>query len=149
MGSGLEMPLFHCQTGLGLALQGLFLTMDPSIPVILLTPLWRQPRGPPPSLSRRGLPSQCCRVDGNGICGHAPGLSGSGEVQKTAPRSVSILFLSPYLTLLPCSDIYQMEKDIAIEQERNARYRPPKILEPIAFQEPPPKVSQALASPVS
>ena len=39
-----------------------------------------------------------------------------------------------------------MEKDIAIEQERNARYRPPKILEPIAFQEPPPKVSQAPAS---
>lgn len=44
------------------------------------------------------------------------------------------------------SDIYQMEKDIAIEQERNARYRPPKILEPTAFQEPPPKVSQAWAS---
>lgn len=36
-----------------------------------------------------------------------------------------------------------MEKDIALEQERNARYRPPKILEPTAFQEPPPKVSQA------
>lgn len=41
-----------------------------------------------------------------------------------------------------------MEKDIAIEQERNARYRPPKILEPTAFQEPPPKVSQVWASSV-
>lgn len=40
------------------------------------------------------------------------------------------------------SDIYQMEKDIAIEQERNARYRPPKILEPTTFQEPPPKPSR-------
>nr|XP_026254693.1 protein-tyrosine kinase 2-beta [Urocitellus parryii] len=37
----------------------------------------------------------------------------------------------------------KMEKDIAIEQERNARYRPPKILEPIASQEPPPKGCQA------
>ncbi|XP_048657496.1 protein-tyrosine kinase 2-beta isoform X8 [Marmota marmota marmota] len=47
----------------------------------------------------------------------------------------------PRFTELVCSlsDIYQMEKDIAIEQERNARYRPPKILEPIASQEPPPK----------
>ncbi|XP_073911313.1 protein-tyrosine kinase 2-beta isoform X2 [Castor canadensis] len=40
------------------------------------------------------------------------------------------------------SDIYQMEKDIAIEQERNARYRPPKILEPVTYQEPPPKPSR-------
>ncbi|XP_036898144.1 protein-tyrosine kinase 2-beta isoform X2 [Sturnira hondurensis] len=50
----------------------------------------------------------------------------------------------PRFTELACSlsDIYQMEKDIAIEQERNARYRPPKILEPIAFQEPPPKPSR-------
>ncbi|XP_023386537.1 protein-tyrosine kinase 2-beta [Pteropus vampyrus] len=50
----------------------------------------------------------------------------------------------PRFTELVCSlsDIYQMEKDIAIEQERNARYRPPKILEPIAFQEPPPKPSR-------
>lgn len=47
----------------------------------------------------------------------------------------------PRFTELVCSlsDIYQMEKDIALEQERNARYRPPKILEPTAFQEPPPK----------
>ncbi|XP_035960328.1 protein-tyrosine kinase 2-beta isoform X4 [Halichoerus grypus] len=50
----------------------------------------------------------------------------------------------PRFTELVCnlSDIYQMEKDIAIEQERNARYRPPKILEPIAYQEPPPKPSR-------
>ncbi|XP_006153293.1 protein-tyrosine kinase 2-beta isoform X3 [Tupaia chinensis] len=50
----------------------------------------------------------------------------------------------PRFTELVCSlsDIYQMEKDIAIEQERNTRYRPPKILEPIAFQEPPPKPSR-------
>ncbi|XP_019588685.1 protein-tyrosine kinase 2-beta isoform X2 [Rhinolophus sinicus] len=50
----------------------------------------------------------------------------------------------PRFTELVCSlsDIYQMEKDISIEQERNARYRPPKILEPIAFQEPPPKPSR-------
>ncbi|XP_040822373.1 protein-tyrosine kinase 2-beta isoform X2 [Ochotona curzoniae] len=50
----------------------------------------------------------------------------------------------PRFTELVCSlsDIYQMEKDIAIEQERNARYRPPKILEPTGFQEPPPKPSR-------
>lgn len=50
----------------------------------------------------------------------------------------------PRFTELVCSlsDIYQMERDIAIEQERNARYRPPKILEPTAFQEPPPKPSR-------
>ncbi|VFV44076.1 protein-tyrosine kinase 2-beta [Lynx pardinus] len=50
----------------------------------------------------------------------------------------------PRFTELVCnlSDIYQMEKDIAIEQERNARYRPPKILEPTAYQEPPPKPSR-------
>uniref|UniRef100_G7PCY5 Protein-tyrosine kinase 2-beta n=1 Tax=Macaca fascicularis TaxID=9541 RepID=G7PCY5_MACFA len=38
----------------------------------------------------------------------------------------------PRFTELVCSlsDIYQMEKDIAMEQERNARYRTPKILEP-------------------
>ncbi|KAK2497063.1 hypothetical protein MC885_015941, partial [Smutsia gigantea] len=44
-------------------------------------------------------------------------------------------------------DIYQMEKDIAIEQERNARYRTPKILEPIVFQEPPPKPSRPKYGP--
>lgn len=50
----------------------------------------------------------------------------------------------PRFTELVCSlsDIYQMERDIAIEQERNARYRPPKILEPTAYQEPPPKPSR-------
>ncbi|KAM6149795.1 protein-tyrosine kinase 2-beta isoform 3-T3 [Erethizon dorsatum] len=50
----------------------------------------------------------------------------------------------PRFTELVCSlsDIYQMEKDIAIEQERNARYRPPKILEPTVYQEPPPKPSR-------
>uniref|UniRef100_A0A5F9CER2 Protein-tyrosine kinase 2-beta n=1 Tax=Oryctolagus cuniculus TaxID=9986 RepID=A0A5F9CER2_RABIT len=50
----------------------------------------------------------------------------------------------PRFTELVCSlsDIYQMEKDIALEQERNARYRPPKILEPTGFQEPPPKPSR-------
>uniref|UniRef100_A0A2K6C491 Protein-tyrosine kinase 2-beta n=1 Tax=Macaca nemestrina TaxID=9545 RepID=A0A2K6C491_MACNE len=50
----------------------------------------------------------------------------------------------PRFTELVCSlsDIYQMEKDIAMEQERNARYRTPKILEPTAFQEPPPKPSR-------
>lgn len=54
----------------------------------------------------------------------------------------------PRFTELVCSlsDIYQMEKDIALEQERNARYRPPKILEPTGFQEPPPKVRQVLTS---
>lgn len=67
-------------------------------------------------------------------------------VQAEPPGVFLILFLSPFLTGFLGSDIYQMEKDIAIEQERNARYRPPKILEPTAFQEPPPKVSQAQAS---
>ncbi|KAM3854496.1 protein-tyrosine kinase 2-beta isoform 7-T8 [Vipera latastei] len=37
------------------------------------------------------------------------------------------------------SDIYQMEKEIAREQEKNNRRRPPKIMEPTSFQEPPPK----------
>uniref|UniRef100_A0A4X2K6G7 non-specific protein-tyrosine kinase n=1 Tax=Vombatus ursinus TaxID=29139 RepID=A0A4X2K6G7_VOMUR len=51
----------------------------------------------------------------------------------------------PRFTELVCSlsDVYQMEKEIAKEQERNTRYRTPKILEPTAFQDPPPKVSQA------
>ncbi|XP_017511303.2 protein-tyrosine kinase 2-beta isoform X4 [Manis javanica] len=55
----------------------------------------------------------------------------------------------PRFTELVCnlSDIYQMEKDIAIEQERNARYRTPKILEPIVFQEPPPKPSRPKYGP--
>lgn len=50
----------------------------------------------------------------------------------------------PRFNELVCSlsDVYQMEKDLAIEQERNARYRPPKILEPIVFQDPPPKPSR-------
>ncbi|TRZ07467.1 hypothetical protein HGM15179_019642 [Zosterops borbonicus] len=40
------------------------------------------------------------------------------------------------------SDIYLMEKELAKEQERNNRHRPPKILEPSGFQEPPPKPSR-------
>ncbi|XP_063582427.1 protein-tyrosine kinase 2-beta isoform X4 [Pongo abelii] len=50
----------------------------------------------------------------------------------------------PRFTELVCSlsDVYQMEKDIVMEQERNARYRTPKILEPTTFQEPPPKPSR-------
>ncbi|XP_012879696.1 PREDICTED: protein-tyrosine kinase 2-beta isoform X2 [Dipodomys ordii] len=50
----------------------------------------------------------------------------------------------PRFTELVCSlsDIHQMEKDIAIDQERSARYRPPKILEPATYQEPPPKPSR-------
>ena len=46
--------------------------------------------------------------------------------------------LSPSVS--PCSDIYLMEKELAKEQERNNRHRPPKIMEPPSFQEPPPKV---------
>ncbi|XP_036606594.1 protein-tyrosine kinase 2-beta isoform X2 [Trichosurus vulpecula] len=50
----------------------------------------------------------------------------------------------PRFTELVCSlsDVYQMEKEIAKEQERNIRYRTPKILEPAAFQDPPPKPSR-------
>ncbi|XP_044519704.1 protein-tyrosine kinase 2-beta isoform X2 [Gracilinanus agilis] len=50
----------------------------------------------------------------------------------------------PRFTELVCSlsDVYQMEKEIAKEQERNTRYRTPKILEPISFQDPPPKPSR-------
>ncbi|XP_072782329.1 protein-tyrosine kinase 2-beta isoform X3 [Taeniopygia guttata] len=40
------------------------------------------------------------------------------------------------------SDIYLMEKEVAEEQERSGRHRPPKILEPPEFQEPPPKPSR-------
>uniref|UniRef100_A0A674HLX8 non-specific protein-tyrosine kinase n=1 Tax=Taeniopygia guttata TaxID=59729 RepID=A0A674HLX8_TAEGU len=40
------------------------------------------------------------------------------------------------------SDIYLMEKELAEEQERSGRNRPPKILEPPEFQEPPPKPSR-------
>uniref|UniRef100_A0A8C4Y235 Protein-tyrosine kinase 2-beta n=1 Tax=Gopherus evgoodei TaxID=1825980 RepID=A0A8C4Y235_9SAUR len=45
------------------------------------------------------------------------------------------------------SDIYLMEKDIAREQERNNRHRPPKIMEPMSFQEPPPKPSRPKYKP--
>ncbi|XP_077187477.1 protein-tyrosine kinase 2-beta isoform X3 [Paroedura picta] len=45
------------------------------------------------------------------------------------------------------SDIYQMEKDIVREQERNNRHRPPKIMEPTSFQEPPPKPSRPKYKP--
>ncbi|NXO77716.1 FAK2 kinase, partial [Sitta europaea] len=47
------------------------------------------------------------------------------------------------------SDIYQMETELAQEQERNHRHRPPKILEPPEFQEPPPKPSRPLYKPPS
>lgn len=47
----------------------------------------------------------------------------------------------------PHSDIYLMEKELAKEQERNNRHRPPKILEPPAFQEPPPKVGKGQSPP--
>ncbi|NWI95970.1 FAK2 kinase, partial [Pitta sordida] len=47
------------------------------------------------------------------------------------------------------SDIYLAEKELAKEQERNNRHRPPKILEPPAFQEPPPKPSRAMYKPPS
>ncbi|XP_060106393.1 protein-tyrosine kinase 2-beta isoform X2 [Heteronotia binoei] len=45
------------------------------------------------------------------------------------------------------SDVYQMEKDIVREQERNNRHRPPKIMEPTSFQEPPPKPSRPKYKP--
>lgn len=46
----------------------------------------------------------------------------------------------PRFTELVCSlsDIYQMEKDIAIEQERNARYRPLKYWSLLPFRNPHP-----------
>ncbi|NXY48261.1 FAK2 kinase, partial [Ceuthmochares aereus] len=47
------------------------------------------------------------------------------------------------------SDIYLMEKELAKEQERNNRHRPPKILEPPSFQEPPPKPSRPKYKPPS
>ncbi|XP_010000525.1 PREDICTED: protein-tyrosine kinase 2-beta [Chaetura pelagica] len=45
------------------------------------------------------------------------------------------------------SDIYLMEKDLAKEQERNNRHRPPKIMEPPSFQDPPPKPSRPRYKP--
>ncbi|KFO97468.1 Protein-tyrosine kinase 2-beta [Calypte anna] len=45
------------------------------------------------------------------------------------------------------SDIFLMEKELAKEQERNNRHRPPKILEPPSFQEPPPKPSRPRYKP--
>ncbi|XP_009083416.1 PREDICTED: protein-tyrosine kinase 2-beta, partial [Acanthisitta chloris] len=45
------------------------------------------------------------------------------------------------------SDIYLMEKELAKEQERNNRHRPPKIMEPPTFQEPPPKPSRPMYKP--
>uniref|UniRef100_A0A8C8RI93 Protein-tyrosine kinase 2-beta n=1 Tax=Pelusios castaneus TaxID=367368 RepID=A0A8C8RI93_9SAUR len=45
------------------------------------------------------------------------------------------------------SDIYLMEKDISRDQERNNRHRPPKIMEPTSFQEPPPKPSRPKYKP--
>ena len=91
-------------------------------------------------LSPRDLPSAVCKGRQRRLGSRIPAAV---EHRGEPPGVYLTLFLSPYLTWLPGSDIYQMEKDIALEQERNARYRPPKILEPTAFQEPPPKVSQA------
>ncbi|XP_069831848.1 protein-tyrosine kinase 2-beta isoform X2 [Dendropsophus ebraccatus] len=50
----------------------------------------------------------------------------------------------PKFTELVCSlsDIYHTEKDIAKDKEKNNRHRPPKIVEPIPVQEPPPKPSR-------
>ncbi|XP_029452067.1 protein-tyrosine kinase 2-beta [Rhinatrema bivittatum] len=50
----------------------------------------------------------------------------------------------PKFTELVCnlSDIYQMEKEILKEHERNNRHRAPKIVEPASFHEPPPKPSR-------
>ncbi|XP_015715256.1 protein-tyrosine kinase 2-beta isoform X4 [Coturnix japonica] len=45
------------------------------------------------------------------------------------------------------SDIYLMEKELAKEQERNNRHRPPKIMEPPTLQEPPPKPSRPRYKP--
>uniref|UniRef100_A0A803TVM7 non-specific protein-tyrosine kinase n=1 Tax=Anolis carolinensis TaxID=28377 RepID=A0A803TVM7_ANOCA len=45
------------------------------------------------------------------------------------------------------SDIYQIEKEVAREQERNNRHRPPKIMEPPSFQDPPPKPSRPKYKP--
>lgn len=50
----------------------------------------------------------------------------------------------PKFTELVCSlsDIYQTEKEIVKDKERNNRHRPPKIIEPVQAQEPPPKPSR-------
>ncbi|KAM4772706.1 protein-tyrosine kinase 2-beta isoform 2-T2 [Rhinophrynus dorsalis] len=50
----------------------------------------------------------------------------------------------PKFTELVCSlsDIYQTEKEIVKDKERNNRQRPPKIIEPPVMQEPPPKPSR-------
>ncbi|XP_062474608.1 protein-tyrosine kinase 2-beta isoform X1 [Pezoporus occidentalis] len=45
------------------------------------------------------------------------------------------------------SDIYLMEKELAKDQERNNRHRPPKIMEPPSLQEPPPKPSRPRYKP--
>ncbi|NP_001011049.1 protein-tyrosine kinase 2-beta [Xenopus tropicalis] len=53
-------------------------------------------------------------------------------------------FERPKFTELVCSlsDIYQTEKEIIKDKERNNRQRPPKIIEPPPMQEPPPKPSR-------
>ncbi|XP_056419751.1 protein-tyrosine kinase 2-beta isoform X2 [Hyla sarda] len=50
----------------------------------------------------------------------------------------------PKFTELVCSlsDIYQTEKEIVKDKEKNNRHRPPKIIEPLPVQEPPPKPSR-------
>lgn len=70
-----------------------------------------------------------------------PAQASLGMGDKSLPEGLcqgSLPGLSPSVS--PCSDIYLMEKELAKEQERNNRHRPPKILEPPSFQEPPPKV---------
>ncbi|XP_018119613.1 protein-tyrosine kinase 2-beta isoform X2 [Xenopus laevis] len=53
-------------------------------------------------------------------------------------------FERPRFNELVCSlsDIYQTEKEIIKDKERNNRQRPPKIIEPPPMQEPPPKPSR-------
>lgn len=57
----------------------------------------------------------------------------------------------PKFTELVCSisDIYQTEKDILKEQERNNRHRPPKIVEPAICHEPPPKPNRPKYKPLA
>ncbi|XP_069461752.1 protein-tyrosine kinase 2-beta isoform X2 [Ambystoma mexicanum] len=57
----------------------------------------------------------------------------------------------PKFTELVCSlsDIYQTERDILKDQERNNRHRPPKIVEPVICHEPPPKPSRPKYKPLA
>lgn len=88
------------------------------------------PRGPFLVLSL-GSPHPCVRPPG-----FHPHLACASLLQGAVT--------TPWAVPLLCSDIYLMEKELAKEQERNNRHRPPKILEPPSFQEPPPKVGRRL-----